>query len=149
MAERPLRWLAPLPQKIEKQEIYKLWQQPDYLDGKLQYRVSCCDILELNFDQALIDKFIDMVNVLQKISEKNYLILAPDHPLVKLKRSAESQRRLSELLIFLKNQTGLETVDFSNTLDETNFIDISHLHWNGMTNFSRLLAVKIRTKLKS
>ena len=139
--------LAPLPKEVNRQQIYKLWQQPDYLASKLQYRINCCDILELSFDQALIEKFVDMIKVLKTISEKSYLILAPDHPLLNLKRNADSQQRLSELLTFLQDQTRLETVDFSNAINETNFIDISHLHWNGAAVFSSLLATQFNNKL--
>ncbi len=48
---------------------------PYELERDLANRIRCCDILELDFDEALVEDFIAIVHELAAVSERIEIIL--------------------------------------------------------------------------
>jgi hypothetical protein len=120
------------------------------LRADLDRRISCCDILELNFDAQLIRDFIALVDELAQVSDRVEILLMPIHPVL-VRREPETQARYRALIARIQHDTGAGVVDFQlpHEIEARLFIDSTHLNLtHGRPWISRLLARHYASSLR-
>ncbi len=126
-----------------REHVLRLMQQtPSAFQSDLENRIRCCDIVDLGFDDALIDDFIATVRELAAISERVEVILMPKNA-AWVKNPPEALARQSEVLDRIQRETGVPIADFQTLpgFDGSRFRDSTHLtSHEGKPEFSRLLA---------
>ena len=127
---------------LQQVEVKK--QNPMRMQSYVDYRVFCCDILELHFDQELLDRFIDLVNNYKEISHNVRVLLYPIHQEYIL-YSPETQARLKTALDYISQKTNVPVDNFQliPEINTSHFVDESHLTISdGTVIFSEYLAEK-------
>jgi len=116
---------------------------PDYkMDENRLSRIHHTDIIDLHFDDELVDAFIRTVHNFQKFSDRVEVILLPKNTKW-IKNPPEAMARMEEVLDRIERETGILIRNFQE-IDEvtpTMFSDTTHLnHYHGAKVFTRFLA---------
>ncbi len=117
-------------------------QTPSAIQSDLERRIRCCDIVDLGFDDSLVEDFIATVRELAAISERVEIILLPKN-VDWVKNPPEALARQSAVLERIQRETGVPIADFQTLpgYDGSLFRDSTHLtSHEGKPEFSRLLA---------
>lgn len=117
-------------------------QKPVHMQQSLDDRIHCCDMLELNIDEKMLDYFIDAVRQAQRVSRRVDILLMPRNQDV-VSLSDTAQARLKAAIDHIQTETGATIIDFSTAsdYDVSWFFDADHLTlFKGRTRFSRELA---------
>lgn len=123
------------------EEYYELIRHPHYLARDLRRRIENSDILELNFDEELIQAFIRTVNNFKPVSDRLEVILLP-RDTEWVPHTPEVAGRLQSLLERIERETGVPVRNFQDTgqIPPQMFGDVTHLNrYGGAVAFTRLL----------
>ncbi len=115
---------------------------PGFMEVDLMRRVAGADILELEFEEALIEAFIELVIELDDVSDQIEVILLPRNT-EWVTYTPEVQERLNGVLRRIADETGVAVRDFQEhpAITPQYFFDTTHLStYDGIDIFSRLLA---------
>ena len=115
---------------------------PGFMEADLQRRVRGADILELEFDEALIEAFIELVIHLEAVSIQVEVILLPRNT-EWVRYTPEAQARLNRVLHRIEEETDVAVRNFQEhpAITPQHFADTTHLStYDGIDIFSRLLA---------
>ena len=115
---------------------------PGFMENDLFRRVETADILELEFDDEVIEAFVAMVANLRAVSEVVEVILLPRNT-DWVTYTPEVQMRLDKVLGHIENTTGVKVRNFQIHPDITpaHFLDTTHLsYYDGIDIFTELLA---------
>ena len=113
-----------------------------FMRADLQRRVSSADILELRFDDAVVESFIAFV--------RNFLVISDEVEVILLPRNTDwvnykpdAQQRLNRVLRQIESETGVKVRDFQvhPRISPEHFSDTTHLSsYDGIDIFTALLA---------
>lgn len=126
---------------LAKQLMPRL-QHPQRMQRALERRIACCDIEDLDIDEAMLDSFIEAVKQAQSVSRQVDVLIMPRNDDV-VRISDTGKQRLQVSLERIRNETGAHVVDLG---DAPNygvewFFDTDHLTlFEGRLRFSRELA---------
>ncbi len=124
---------------------------PDYLMKRDRLRrIHTADIIDLNFDDELVDAFIRIVGNFQKISDKVEVVLLPKNNKW-INNPPEARARLHQVLAKIEAETGVAVRNFQE-LEEVSpkmFSDTTHLNdFLGAKVFTKFLAETYTPLLK-
>ncbi len=109
-------------------------------DDRLR-RITCCDIEDLHFEEALVAGFIRTVKNFQEFSDHVEVILLPrNHDWIQ--RGPEAAQRLSDVLARVERETGVTIHSFEDAPEITTemFSDTTHLaRYTGDVPYTHLL----------
>jgi len=130
----------------ETLEMLKEWtassRHPELLEVALQYRIAGADIIDLGFDQELIDAFTRMVKNFQAISDHVEVLLLPRNT-DWVNYTSETRARLDAVLKEIAQQTNVVVKDYQThpMIGPEQFIDTDHLSpYDGIDIFTKILA---------
>jgi hypothetical protein len=130
----------------ETREAYTSWARlrsaPEVLKPEQQWRIRCCDLLELNFDEQQVRFVIEAVRALASVSQETRVVLAPRNRAWN-QPTPEGRARLAAVLALIERETGVTVLDLSESPEfgPEDFIDVTHLNESsGRTRLSRRLA---------
>ncbi|MDJ0842369.1 MAG: D-alanyl-lipoteichoic acid biosynthesis protein DltD [Acidobacteriota bacterium] len=113
-------------------------------------RVQTADILQLNFDEELIEAFIRIVKNFQRFSDQVAVIMLPRNT-AWIQYPPEARARLDDAVARIERETGLEIYDFQD-LDAVTpemFSDTTHLaRYSGDVAFTQHLVETFAEDLK-
>ncbi len=115
---------------------------PALMAPDLQRRIRQGDILGLDFEERLVQAFINMVNDLNAVSENMEVILLPRNT-EWVQYTPEAQARLDATMARVTRETGVTVRDMQDHPDITPamFVDTTHLSFAaGIDAYTRLLA---------
>ncbi len=110
------------------EEYYGLLASDYQMDNDRLSRIHTADIIELNFDQELVDSFIQIVKNFQRISDHVEVVLLPKNTKW-IQNPPEALARQQEVVDRIAAETGVNISDFQ-TIDEIKpemFSDTTHL----------------------
>jgi hypothetical protein len=108
------------------------------------FRVHCCDMIDLDFDPKLLDDFVASLEELKTVAEHVLVVISPIHQKW-VKPSALGEPRLRAAIARIERDTGLRVLDLSAApeIADSDFVDVTHLNQLGGTAaFSRLVAAR-------
>lgn len=124
-------------------------RHPYIMQQDLQRRIDTADILELNFDEELIQAFITTVEHFQIVSDEVVVLLLPRNT-DWVTYTPEAQAQLDAAGQRIQEETGVEVRDYQ-VIDEIgpeHFIDTTHLSsYDGIDIFTEFLADEFADKL--
>lgn len=133
------------------QDYMDAFRAPAIMAGDRQRRISGGDILELGFDERLIQAFITMTNDLNAVSEHMEVVLLPRNTDWIVYRP-EVQQKLNRLMQRITDETGVPVRDLQDhpAITPEMFLDTTHLSFgNGIDAFTELLAETYREQLQT
>lgn len=125
-------------------------RNPNNLKRDLQERVDCCDIIELDFDDSMVEEFIAIVEEFKQFSDHVELVIFPAPPSL-IQPSDDTMARQQSVVQRIVNRTGASVRDyqFDSTFDDSHFYDATHLSMDkGRIVFSQRLADDLITQLR-
>ena len=130
--------------------------RPDWKSNDIQFRIACCDALDLQIDPALVDDYVAMVHELSAIAENAVVIRLPENHTDGqswLSPSKEGLERKRSVIRTIEERTGLSALNFEDMpgLNRSDFYDSTHLSRSGRARFAPvvvngLLARGLQTK---
>lgn len=121
---------------------YSLTSNPYYLEKDRLRRIRTADIIDLNFDEVLVDAFIRIVENFKEISDQVEVVLLPRNT-AWIVHSSAAQARLQAVLQKIEDSTGVEVKDYQALPEFTPdlFSDTTHLsRYKGDVAFTHFLA---------
>lgn len=115
---------------------------PALMEPDLQRRINQGDILGLDFEERLVQAFINMVNDLNAVSDQMEVVLLPRNT-DWVVYTPEVQAKLDALMERVTRETGVTVRDMQDHPDITPemFVDTTHLSFAlGIDTYSRVLA---------
>ncbi len=123
------------------EEYYDALRSEQRLADDRLWRITCCDIEELEFEETLVAAFIRTVKNLQAVSNHLEVIMLPrNHAWIG--RPPEAQRRLDEVLERIRRETGATVRSFEDAegITPEMFGDTTHLaRYSGDVAYTHLL----------
>ena len=109
-------------------EFMSVYRHPVFVQGALERRISCCDIVDLGFDEFLIVEFIEMVRIFQTMSDRVEIILLPQNHYW-VKNPPETKKKLAMVLDRISRETGVVVKNYQRhtQINKTHYMDASHL----------------------
>jgi len=122
-------------------KVMKRMQHPDRMAASRQQRIDCCDMLDLNIDDAMLAKFIAAIRHAQTVSKRVDLLLMPRNEEV-IQLSETGRANLAAAVDRIRRETGVEVIDMSASgYPVSDFLDADHLTlFDGRRKFSEQLA---------
>ena len=110
------------------QELTYLAQTPRQMEDDKLRRIACCDLVDLHFEETLIEAFIRVVQTFQAFSDQVEVIMLPRNT-EWIQYPPEAQERLQAVLERIRSETGVTIKDMQDldTIDPTMFNDTTHL----------------------
>lgn len=111
------------------------------MDNDRLFRIRSADIIELNFEEQLIESFIRIVKNFQAISKRTEIILLPRNR-DWIENSPEGRQRLLDVIQRIESETGISVRNYQDAPEITPdmFADTTHLgRYTGDIPFTRLL----------
>ena len=110
------------------ERFYAATRTPRILEDDRLQRINCCDVVDLDFEEILIQAFIRTVKNFQEFSDTVEVFLTPrdtewiDYP-------PEAQARLDAALDRIARETGvtIRNLQIMEGIDSTSFSDTTHL----------------------
>jgi hypothetical protein len=123
-------------------ELIRLNLTERNLDNDRRFRIQSADIIDLNFEEMLVEAFIRIVKSFETISDRVEIIMLPmnDDWIV---HSEEGQARLEAVVERIEQETGLKIRSYRDAPEITPdmFTDTTHLgRYTGDVPFTRILA---------
>lgn len=118
------------------------FNHPALMEPDLQRRIRQGDILGLDFEERLVQAFINMVNDLNAVSEQMEVVLLPRNT-DWVTYTPEVQEKLNNLMARVTRETGVPVRDMQDHPDVTPemFVDTTHLSFaSGIDTYTRVLA---------
>ena len=117
-------------------------RHPEFLEADLRRRIDEADILDLGFDQQLLDAFVQMVRNFQSFSEHVEVILLPRNT-DWVNYTPAVRARLDAALQAITDQTDVVIRDYQvhPKIGPEHFLDTTHLSlYDGLDIFTKILA---------
>ncbi len=124
------------------EEFYDTLRTPRRMENDVLQRAECCDILELHFEELLVEAFIRIVQEFQGFSDHVEVILYPRNTKW-IQYSPEAQARLDAVLERIQRETGVTIRNYQEAEEfgPENFSDATHLsRYGGDVPFTAFLA---------
>lgn len=118
------------------------FRDPALMEPDLQRRIDQGDILDLDFEESLVQAFISMVNDLNAVAENMEVVLLPRNT-DWVVYTPEVQTRLDRLMDRISRETGVAVRDMQDLPEITPamFVDTTHLSFTtGIDTYTRVLA---------
>lgn len=118
------------------------FNHPALMEPDLQRRIRQGDILGLDFEERLVQSFINMVNDLNAVSEQMEVVLLPRNT-DWVVYTPEVQAKLDNLMARVTEETGVPVRDMQDLPEMTPemFVDTTHLSFaSGIDTYTRVLA---------
>jgi hypothetical protein len=131
-------------------ELIRTYLTDRNLENDRLSRIRSADIIELQFEELLVESFIQLVKNFQQISDQVEVILLPANR-DWIVNSPAAKQRLSETLDRISRETGIPIRNMQDVPEITPdmFSDTTHLgRYTGDIPFTRLLVDKVRPILK-
>lgn len=131
-------------------ELIRLNLTEENLDNARMNRIRTADIIDLNFEELLVEAFIQLVKNFQTISERVEIIMLPKNNAV-IKNPPEALLRQAAVMKRIENETGIKIRNMQDVPEITPdmFSDASHLgRYTGDIPFTHLLADEMAPVLK-
>lgn len=125
-------------------------RHPAFMQRDLQRRIQTADIIELGFDQELIDAFIRIVKNFQTFSDQVEVLLLPRNT-DWVTYSPDTQARLDAVLQTISERTGVKIRNHQvlPQIKPEHFIDTTHLsYYDGIDIYTRYLAEEYANYLR-
>ena len=125
-------------------------RHPYFMRQDLQRRIEGADILELDFDEELIQAFIQIVKHFQAVSDEVVVLLLPRNT-DWVNYSDDVKARLNAVNQRIQRETGVELRDYQviDVIGPEHFFDTTHLsNYDGIDIFSEFLAREFAEKLQ-
>jgi hypothetical protein len=122
-------------------EYYDALRSEQRLADDRAWRIECCDIEELDFEEALVAAFIRTVENFKDFADDVEVILLPRNQRW-IGRSPEAEQRLNDVLERIRRETGVSVRSFEDAGEITPgmFSDTTHLaRYSGDVAFTHLL----------
>jgi hypothetical protein len=123
-------------------DYYETLRTPRRLENDRMNRTECCDIIEMHFEEVLVESYIRMVQNFQQFSDHVEVVLLPRNT-DWIQYPPEAVERLQAVLDRIQKETGVTIRDFQD-LDEITpemFSDTTHLaRYTGDITFTQYLA---------
>jgi hypothetical protein len=123
-------------------EFYALRRSERRLEDDRLHRTHCCDIIDLHFEEELVQAFIRTVQVFQEFTDHVQVVLLPRNT-DWIQNSLPAVERMRDVLDRIRVETGVPIRDFQD-LPEINpemFSDTTHLaRYSGDVAFTSFLA---------
>ena len=123
-------------------ELIRLNLRDHNLDNDRLFRIRTADIIDLNFEELLIESFINIVRTFQGFSDRVEIIMLPMNN-DWIEHSEEGKKRLAAVVARIERETGLAVRSYRDApeISPDMFGDTTHLgRYNGDIPFTRLLA---------
>ncbi len=123
------------------EEFYALQQNSHDMSNDLLGRIHSADIIDLNFDEELIEHFIALVKEFQSFSDEVQVVLLPKNT-DWVVNSPEATARLRVVVERIERETGLRVDDHQliDAVSNSMFSDTTHLNrYQGATQYTRYL----------
>ncbi len=122
-------------------EFYELQRTPRRLENDKLQRTACCDIVELHFEEILVESFIRIVLEFQKFSDHVEVVLLPRNT-EWIQYPPEAVARMQAVLDRIRRETGVEIRDYQDVgFGPEHFSDTTHLsRYGGDVPFTAFLA---------
>ena len=117
-------------------------QHPLFMQRDLQRRIDTSDILQLEFDETLIQDFLTMIENLKSVSHHLEVVLLPRNT-DWVTYSPQAQERFDGVIERIKKQGNVTVLDTQEipVISPKDFVDTTHLSYGrGITAYSRYLA---------
>lgn len=139
------------PETLELFEKYFATLRTDYqLDDDRLSRIQSADIIELNFDETLVESFITLVKNFQAFSDHVEVILLPKNT-AWINNPPEAMQRMQVVLDRIVAETGVTIKDFQviDAVTPDMFSDTTHLaRYSGDIAFTHFLVEEYAQQLK-
>jgi hypothetical protein len=132
-------------------ELITLNLTDNNLDNDRMGRIRTADIIDLNFEELLVESFINLVKTFQGFSDRVEVILLPTNS-DWIKTSPEGQARLDKVLARIEAETGVKIRSYQGHpgITPQMFSDTTHLgRYTGDIPFTRILTSDMATVLKN
>jgi len=132
-------------------ELIRTYLTDRNLDNDRLFRIRSADIIELQFEELLMESFIQMVKNFQQISEQVEIILLPANR-DWIVNSPEGTQRLAAALERIEAETGISIRNMQDAKEITPdmFSDTTHLgRYTGDLPFTRLLVNELGSTLSA
>lgn len=123
------------------------YQTPVHFAAKRDFRVSCCDIEDLDLEEQGVSDYLESVELLQRISEHTLFFEMP-YNREYIQRSVEGQANRDALVAAVIEKAGIGFVDFSGEMETEDFSDMTHLMPSSARRFSREFGEAIRQRIQ-
>ena len=130
-------------------ELYETLRTPRILENDRLNRIHCCDIIEMHFDDELVEAFIRIVEVFRTFSDEVEIIMLPRNTRW-IEYTPEARERLDAVLARIEQATGFPVQDFQviEGLTPEMFSDTTHLtRYGGEVVFTSFLAERYGPRL--
>jgi len=125
-------------------ELIHTGQSDRRMDNDRLFRIRTADIIELRFEELLVESFIQLVRNFQGFSKQVKIVLLPRNS-DWIEYSPEGRARLEAVIERIARETGVEIVNLQDTAEITPdmFGDTTHLgRYAGDIPFTRLLVTR-------
>lgn len=132
------------------QELMRTSLTDRRMDNDRLFRIRTADIIELHFEDLLVESFIRIVKNFQEFSDHVEVILLPRNT-DWINYSPEGWKRLEQAIARIERETGIKMLNLQDTPHVTPdmFNDTTHLgRYTGDVAFTRLLADEMASNLK-
>lgn len=101
------------------------------------YFERCCGLSSLDFDEHLLDDFIQTIEILKRVSNRVYIYTIPETDEFNLWRATTYDRKMTGILRRVQRLTEVEVIDTAGKvhLDEDDYLDFLHLGAEGQRKF--------------
>jgi len=123
-------------------QLMTLMQDPVRMESSLQQRIACCDILNLEMDEGMIQDVIQTIRYAQSVAKQVDIVVMPlNQEIVEVsaQREANYQNAINQVV----NATGVGLIDLYQTPDVnlSDFFDVDHYTiFKGRKKVSELMA---------
>lgn len=127
------------------QELMGTYLTDHRLDNDRLFRIRSADIIELQFEELLVESFIRIVENFKEFSDHVEVILLPRN-VDWIDYSPEGWKRLEQTIARIERETGITMLNLQDTAAITPdmFLDTTHLgRYTGDIAFTRLLVDKV------
>jgi hypothetical protein len=123
-------------------ELIRTYLTDRNLDNARRRRISSADIVDLHFEELLVESFIQLVNNFQQISNRVEIVMLPANR-DWIVNPPEAKQRLHSAMNRIEAGTGIKILNMQDAPEITPdmFSDTTHLgRYTGDIPFTRLLA---------
>lgn len=115
-------------------------RHPTSVRADLADLISCCDLIEMNFDEAYLREVAAAIGRLHEVTDRVVLVLFPERP--GLTRAEGPLLRIDRALKLISEESGAGLIENGDMerFGENDFIDQSHFSPSGVEKFNRILS---------
>lgn len=132
-------------------EVMRRMQDPIRMEASRQQRIACCDLLELEMDQTMINNVIQTIRYAQSVSSDVDIVIMPlNQDVVKLTKTAEEN--FAKALAQIVEETGVDVLDIYKQpyLGVEYFFDVDHYtFFKGRSKVTELMAKQYLLNIKN